>query len=423
MAKTTVGVLNVRLNAQTAAFSRGMDRASKRTRQFRRHMKVAAVAVTAFGVIAGTRAARGLRNMVSEQLDAVDAMGKLSAATDTSMESIAGLQFAAQLAGTSTETMNKSIRMFVRRIGEAKNGAGEALRTMDMLGLSADRLANMDTANAIGVVADEINKLPTAADRAAAAYGVFGRSGQELQVLLRGGSKGIQEATKQTIAFGTALDREGAAKAEVANDAITTMKEAFIGAGRTLAIKFAPLIFGAAKLVTRLSVSLQKMGGVARFVFDKAWDYAKLFADGLQVVGQVLIRIRMTLLKIAEASALAFGGDEMAETLKKMRKADEELLKTFEGSAFSTRMKQFRREVVREMDAAVKAIMNAGSGFDGTFFDPDSAVAGRGNDRFRQVSLARNAVGGIQRRQTDLLAEINKHTQTTAFNTRLTGLN
>ena len=147
MAKKTVGKLNVILNAITGPFSKKMKGAGRSVRGFQNTVSLSARKLVGFGAaIAGIAGGAGLAVMVKKSLESIDAVAKLSDRIGIATEDIVRFQHAGQIAGVEVESMNKSLEQFVRRMGEANEGTGEAKDALDRLGLSSSTLSRVSPA-------------------------------------------------------------------------------------------------------------------------------------------------------------------------------------------------------------------------------------------------------------------------------------
>ena len=192
----------------------------------------------------------GLGYLIKQQMAAIDANAKLSDRLDISTQSLIALQHAAKISGVENEALNKALEIFSRRLGEVNMGVGQAKYALDSLGLSADALADKSPDEAIGIIADQINRLPSAAQKAAAANYLFGRSGQQLLNLFEEGSAGIDKYRAEVERLGLSYDRVDAAKVEAANDAMTRLKTTLTGKVQDAVIALAPHLEALAKSLT-----------------------------------------------------------------------------------------------------------------------------------------------------------------------------
>ena len=177
-----------------------------------RRVAVGALAVAGVG---------GLGYMLKRQMETIDATAKLSDRLGVATEKLIGLQHAASITGTDAETLNKSLEIFTRRLGEMTQGSGEAKRGLDMLGLTAEQLIHISPADAFGIAADKIKQLGTQAEKTAAAYFLFGRAGSKMLNMLEVGSEGLRGFQDEVEKLGLTFSRIDAAQVEAANDALT----------------------------------------------------------------------------------------------------------------------------------------------------------------------------------------------------------
>jgi hypothetical protein len=216
-----------------AAFRRDLTSTSRTIRR----MATATLALAGIG---------GIGYMIKQQMSAIDSTAKLSDRLGMGTEALVSMQHAAKISGVETATLNKSLEIFSRRLGEVDMGVGQAKYSLDQLGLNYQDLINKSPDEAIGIVADQINRLETQAQKAAAANYLFGRSGQQLLNLFEQGSAGIAEYRREAERLGLTFSRIDAAKVEAANDALTRSRAVMTGLFRTATIELAPYIEAAA---------------------------------------------------------------------------------------------------------------------------------------------------------------------------------
>ncbi|MEM1027434.1 MAG: hypothetical protein AAGJ38_05065 [Planctomycetota bacterium] len=230
---------------------------------------VAAIAGAGFGLVAVAR----------RQSEAIDQNAKFADELGLTTEVLAGYRHSAELTGTAQGTLDRGLQRLVRRLGEAKQGYGEGVKGLDLLGLSADQLNDKSPDEALGLIADRLNELPDPATKAAAAYALLGRQGQDMLNFLALGSEGFAANAEEADKLGKAYNRVDAAKVEAANDALTRSKAALEGVGAEFTIGIAPVIeAGAEKLVewatagegssSRVNAALAATGGFIGKVAD-----------------------------------------------------------------------------------------------------------------------------------------------------------
>lgn len=238
MAKS-IGKFAVNIGANTRGFSSGLSRASRLSAGFSKSLGGMAMKVA--GVAAAFLALRSVFRGVSAQFEAVDKIAKFSKQTGVATESLAAFSHAGQLAGVSNEIVNKGIQRMARQIGEANSGVKTAARGFEMLGLKTKELTKVTPEEQFGMVAEKIKAIVDPAERAAAAYGVFGRAGQDMIPMLMGGSAAISQARKEAELLGMTFSAVDAAKVEESNDAWTRVKTALSGVARMFTVHLAPV--------------------------------------------------------------------------------------------------------------------------------------------------------------------------------------
>lgn len=314
----TGGSIIVHLIARTEAFAKGMDASKQRIAMLEKATASTMMIVRRFGMIASGIAVGGMTLLVKKSMENIDTIAKLSDRIGVSTEFLSAFGHAAKIAGSSSEAFNKSIEMFVRRMGETTAGTGEAKRGMESLGLTTQDLLNVSTEDAFLRVADGIRGLGTQAEKAAAAYQFFGRSGSQMLNLLESDLSGvIAEAERLGITF----NRQMAADIERANDAVARMKASFQGIANTIAIALSPIIeFIAEQIadlisgshgVERVEAAIRNIAVATSYLHD-AFLLVKGVVEG--IFGVMLRMMAIALIVPAEISKL-IGMGGLADTL------------------------------------------------------------------------------------------------------------
>lgn len=263
---------------------------------FRNQTKLARRAALRFGAgliaIAGIG---GLGFMIAKSMKAIDATAKLAASLDISTEALKGLELAAKISGAELTTITKGIEIMVRRLGEAKMGIGEAKRGLDNMGLSVDDLIAAGTEEAFKQIAEEISKIPSAADRAVNAYMIFGRQGVKLLNTFKDGRKGIEAFRKEAERLGVTFNAIDAAKVEAANDAIVRARTVLEGLITKVTIELAPVIEAMATSFVTMATEGEGAGNAIAGSFEllaisiaKAADQIGLFGEKARILRAVM---------------------------------------------------------------------------------------------------------------------------------------
>ncbi len=208
----TVG-LGFQLSANATQMSAGINAgvvelqklgyAAKRTQQDVSTLKtieLSRVFVSAIQSVAGS-----FTSFVAGAASAVAAVDDLSKRTGVSAQTLQAYQFAAEQSGVSVETFGKGIQKLGINLGEAQTGNRSAIKSFADLGLSVEELTRLSPEQAFEKVAAAISQLPNPAQQAAAAVGLFGKSGAELVPVFQEGAGFLAEMRTQAEGLGLVL--------------------------------------------------------------------------------------------------------------------------------------------------------------------------------------------------------------------------
>jgi hypothetical protein len=173
---------------------------------------------------------------------------------------MAGLKLAGDLAGVGVETIATAATKADVAFISASNGSQEAIDKFTSLGLSMVDLQKMSPEQRFSAIADAIAKLPTAAERSAAAIRLFGKSGAELLPIFEEGAGALQKAREQAEAFGLALSGAQAQEVEKMNDAFTLAYAAIQGIVTQVVANLAPAV---SAIVEEFTAFVAGAGGVS----------------------------------------------------------------------------------------------------------------------------------------------------------------
>ena len=212
----SVGKVRAVFTASTSGLTSGMAQAGASAKGLQSRLAglqgsmrslVAIQGAQLFGSIVSS-AASGVRSLVGlgqSAAQTADDISKMSRRLGMSYGELASLSHAADLAGVSMETMAKGATKSDIAMVKAQNGNKAAQASFQALGLSVNDLAGMDAADRFAAISDAIGALPTAAQRAAAAVSIFGKSGAELLPLFEMGAGGVNAAAEAARRFGVEL--------------------------------------------------------------------------------------------------------------------------------------------------------------------------------------------------------------------------
>lgn len=264
-----IGELATLVTARTAPFETGMKRAAGEARSFGQQVRTFAAGalksalIPALAAVTGALATaqqsfRAFGEVIKDQFEAIDRIAKLSDRTGFTTEDLVSLSQGASLAGAEFETFTKALEVFSRRIGEAKFGNTEALKSFEEIQLQFEQIEKASPIEALKLVADRIREETDETKRAAIANELFGRSGKELINFLSQGSQSFDELRKRADELGITFDRFSAAQVEAANDALNEMRTTIKGLANDFAVELAPSIKAAADSVTDLNATINR---------------------------------------------------------------------------------------------------------------------------------------------------------------------
>jgi hypothetical protein len=235
--------LVVSLTTKTEPFRKGMKRSETTLQKFRASVKRSAVALTALGTVAATAALAIATRLTKAGLANVDATAKMADRLGLTTEALLELQFAAKAtAGVNEATLNMALQRMTRRLSEAAQGTGEAVKALEELGLSAQALAALSPDEQFKAIADAMAKVPSQADKVRLSFKLFDSEGVALVNTLALGSKGLDEMGRELSAIGGTFDNVAAKSVEAANDALLKLSSIVAAVGNELAITLAPII-------------------------------------------------------------------------------------------------------------------------------------------------------------------------------------
>lgn len=239
----TLAKYKIDLEMTTAKFKRQLTSVNSGLRTVGRE----ALAVgKVMGAILPAAGVAGMAALTKQALEGQAALYDMSQRLGVTTEGLSRLQYAAEQSGVSAETLNMGLQRMTRRVSEAANGSGEAVKALDELGVSADKLTKIAPEEQFKVLADAIMAVEDPASRVRLAMKLFDSEGVSLIQTMQGGSKAIEEMGKEADRLGVTIDRNSAAAAKRATDAFTRLSASITGIANTLGSQFAPEIEAAA---------------------------------------------------------------------------------------------------------------------------------------------------------------------------------
>lgn len=285
---STIGKVRAVFTASTSGLTSGVNAASASMKSMSSQVAglrssmnslVAIQGAQLFGSIVSSvgSAVRSLMQMGQAQAEVIDSTSKMAARLGMTYGELAGLAHAADLSDVSLEAIGGAATRADVAFVKAAGGSREATAAFSSLGLSVQQLNGMSSAERFDAIAEAISKLPTAAERSAAAVRLFGRAGAQLMPLFSDGAGGIAAARKEAEAFGLSLTNVQGKNVEGMNDAFTRAQKAISGVVQQVVAYLAPAVEG---VTNAFSTFVAGVGGasIGQAIGDAILNGAVFFA-------------------------------------------------------------------------------------------------------------------------------------------------
>ena len=217
------------------------------------------------------------------------------------VERLQELRRVAEADGVAITELDNSIRQLSRRLGDAAAGNYEYAEVFERLGIALTNQAGetRDVYSVILDASDAINSLTNQADRAAAAYDLFGRQGIKLLPILQNGSQFILEQSEAFRRFGIVTQEEA--------EDLKALEQSFTDLNTVLRTSLA-------KAVAQSAASFQQLND----------NLAETIPNLVQPFIESISRLAANLDKVAAAAKLFFAiviGGRVVRGLDNSRKA------------------------------------------------------------------------------------------------------
>ncbi|MCL7930448.1 hypothetical protein [Halomonas llamarensis] len=250
-------------------------------------------------LMAGGAAATGIFAIANSTADLGDDVGKTAAKLGLTNAELQELRYAGERSGVATKTLDSSMVAFTKRLGEAADGSGAAVKGYEALGLNAQELVDMPVSEAMREVADRMAQIENPTRRNAIAAQLYSRAGVGLVNMLKDGSGGLDDYAAAAERTGYMLDDEATAGSESFKDALLDTQLSLKGIKNTIG----------AELMPAVEDMMRDLSGWLAENRDEVKQFAKAFGENLKAAVPIIT-------DLAKGSArLATGiGDVVAKT-------------------------------------------------------------------------------------------------------------
>lgn len=263
---------------------------------------VATAGMVALGVKAGVTA---------------DDLNTLAKVTGLSTQELQAFKYAEDLIDVSTETMAGALAKLTKNMANAKAGSKDQIEAFRQLGVSfTDNTGHLRDSNDVFYdVINALSKIPNEAERDALAMKLFGKSAQELNPLILGGTDDLKKYTQQAKEFGVVLDQATLDKSNAFNDKIDTMKAQIDGIGKIFGAKVAeallPYMDDIVNFIGEIAKAIKNLDPNVVLVIVSIGGLISAIAPLLAIFGQMSMGLAFLTGKlgaVAGASGAAAGG-------------------------------------------------------------------------------------------------------------------
>lgn len=238
---------------------------------------------------AGTAAIGFATNAVMQFSEVGDEVEKMSKRTGLSAEAVSALRVAADMGGTSIETMETAVKKM--QVGlDNFNAKGSVMSgVLKDMGMSVGELKAMTPEQQFEALGNAIGTIADPALRTQAAMEAFGKAGTDLLPTFEGGKFSMAAWTEEARKLGVNFDDISAAKAAALNDSIGKMKMAWSGLTLQLGGFLAPI------LTDFIEDKLPKIIEGVKGVIEKVKDVTDWFAKHKEIMIGVATAITVML--------------------------------------------------------------------------------------------------------------------------------
>ena len=247
----TIASLSILLKGDSAHFEKTLTRSQKALAAFAKNAEAGGRAMMRVGAAMVAPLVLGVRQFMVEG----DRLAKGAKRIGVTAEAYAGLSHAADLAGASSEAVEKAIARLSRNLYDAGRGLKTSIDGFKDLGINWEELVGLSPDEQFLKVAEALEKETDQSKKLALAQVLMGRSAADLIPLIDEGTDAIKRNMEEGKRL-TGITDAQAISAEELSDRWDEAKRAFGGAAMQIGGVLAPAMTTAAKKLSSLGVGL-----------------------------------------------------------------------------------------------------------------------------------------------------------------------
>lgn len=415
---TDLASLVVRLEAQTAQYMQGMERAQKQLTKF----TSAAGALKGIGQIVnaaiGGAVVKAVLSAGKAAIESADKIGNLAQTTGVAVKAMSELAYSASISNIDVETLSKSLVLLnhsALKSAAATQGTADAFSALGISVKDADgQIKSSD--QLLLDIAERFASIEDGASKTAIAIDLFGKNGAALIPYLNKGREGIEALHKEAARLGLVLNEQAAKAAGEFNDNLGRLQRSVDGITGQAMQRLLPQLAQLAETF----VDIANDGQTLEQIVDGLVTTFKVFATIgatvgtiFQVVGKAigavvgaLAQFNLNALDFSTPSAL------MAGLSRNALKADDALAVLKEGfvdigATVSTNVSSINKLWDDQNDKLQEVIITAKRYKETVDFNPGGGKGSKG-DRLEEVSISAQRIDPVK----EYYAELQKLTQT-----------
>ena len=167
------------------------------------------------GIVGLTGALLGFSAAMIKSTTDVDNLAKTASKLGIATGELQKLRFQAEQTGVSTKTLDMALQRMVRRVAEASQGTGEAVKALKELGLNAQFLAKQSPDKQFTLISEAMKKVGNQTDKVRLAFKLFDSEGVALVNTL---NSNLKESGNLFDKLGISLTQLDTKKVEKFND-------------------------------------------------------------------------------------------------------------------------------------------------------------------------------------------------------------
>lgn len=361
----TIAGLNVILTASTSGFRSAISMAMGSLSSLSNAAMAVGRKLTSLpSLIAGA----GMTYLAKKAMDSIDAMGKFADSIGISVEALQELQYVAGLSGVGSEQFNKSMQRMILSIGDLSKGTGVAKEAFDKLGISYSDLERLGAEDQFMLVAERLIGITDQTEKVKVAYDIFGKSGVGVLNMMKDGIDAMKASMEEASSLGLVLDRSQVLNVEMANDAMSKMRQSSQRIVELFAVELAPILVLVSNKITEFTSALAKgsggffrgliIAGVTKLIglFGTLREIFLRLVDLLAAIAKGLSQITVG----SASKALSDVSDSLREFIGEIRFADIMLMKdtgmTWAQSMQRGFMMSYNKLMAQSKEAAAKIV-------------------------------------------------------------------